>query len=69
MSAGEARKQSRHRAFSRDCQFFFAVGVSKGGVCKFVGFPQGFKVREGSVVLSTETGIKCFGAAFWEFRL
>ena len=33
------------------------------------GFPQGFRLREGSIVLSTETGIKCFGAAFWKFRL
>jgi hypothetical protein len=31
------------------------------------GFPQG--LREGSIVHSTETGIKCFGAAFWKFRL
>ena len=71
MAADEARKQSRHHAFSGDCQFFFAVGVSNAGVHigEFAGSPQWFSLREGSIVLSTETGIKCFGAAFWKFRL
>jgi hypothetical protein len=60
--------QSTHDVFSGDCQFFFAVGVSNGG-CKFAGFPQGFKLCEGSVVLFTETRIECFGAAFWKVSL
>jgi hypothetical protein len=38
-------------------------------ICGFAGFPQGFRLTEGSIVLSTETGINCFGAAFWKFRL
>lgn len=60
MSVEEARKQSTHHAFSGDCQFFFAVGG---------GFSAGGRLREGGVILSTETGIKCFSAAFWKFRL
>jgi hypothetical protein len=69
--AEEGKKQSTHDAFSGDRQFFFAVGVSNDevNIGEFAGFPQGFKLREGSIVLSTETGIKCFGAAFSEFRL
>ena len=71
MFAEEAKKQSTHDAFSGDRQFFFAVGVSNDEVHigEFADFPQGFRLREGSIVLSTETGIKCFGAAFWRFRL
>ena len=61
MSVDEARKQSTHHAFSGDCQFFFAVGG---------GFSARVRLREGVwfIVLSAETGIKCFGAAFWKFR-
>ena len=71
MFAEEAKKQSTHDAFSGDRQFFFAVGVSNDEVHigEFADFPQGFRLREGSIVLSTETGIKCFGAALWRFRL
>jgi hypothetical protein len=71
LSAEEARKQSTHVAFLGDSQFFFAVGVSNAGVHigEFADFSQGFRLREGSIILYTETGIKCFGAAFWEFRL
>jgi hypothetical protein len=34
------------------------------------GFPQGLGYAKlaSFVVLSAETGIKCFGAAFWKFR-
>jgi hypothetical protein len=61
----EAKKQSTHDAFSGDRQFFFAVGVSNDEVHigEFADFSQGFRLREGSIVLSTGTGIKCFGAA------
>ena len=70
MSAEEAKNRSTHDAFSGDCQFFFAVGVSHAEVHigEFADFSQAFKLREGSIILSTETGIKCFGAAFWKFR-
>jgi hypothetical protein len=46
VSADEARKQSTHHAFSGDCQFFFAVSVSDGGVHigEFAGSPQGFSL-------------------------
>ena len=50
MSADEARKQSTHHAFSGDYQFFFGVG----------GGAAGLRLRESSIVLSTETGTK-----FW----
>ena len=41
-----------------DCQFLFAVGVSNAGVHigEFAGFPQGFRLHEGRIALSTETG-------------
>lgn len=54
-----------------DCQFFFPVGVSSAEVHigEFEDFSPAFRLREGSIILSSETGIKCFGAAFWEFRL
>ncbi len=68
MSANEARKQSTHRAFQGIVSSFSQWVYLRAG-CKFAGFPQGFKLCEGSVVLSTETRIECFGAAFWKFRL
>ena len=71
MSAEETKKQSTHDALSGDCQFFFAVGVSNAGVHidGFVDFSQAFRLREGSIILSTETGIERFGAEFRKFRL
>ena len=35
------------------------------------GFPQGLGYAKVAsfIVLSAETGIECFGAAFWKFRL
>jgi len=43
--------------FSWDCQFFFAVGVSNAElhIGGFSDFSQVFRLRESSVVLSTET--------------
>jgi len=45
------------------------VGVSNAEVHigEFADFSQAFRLREGTIILSTETGIKCFGGAFWEF--
>ena len=60
MFAEEAKKQSTHDAFSGDRQFSFAVGVSNNEVLhigEFADFSQAFRLREGSIVLSTETGI------------
>ena len=58
MSAEAAKKQSTHDAFSGDCQFFFA-GVSQAEVHigEFADFSQAFRLREGSIMLCTETGI------------
>jgi hypothetical protein len=56
VSAHEARKQ----------RFLGIVSSFSEWVA---GFPQGFRLREGSIVLSTETGIECFGAAFWKSHL
>jgi hypothetical protein len=69
VSADEARKQSTHRAFFQGIVSSFSQWVYLKAGCKFAGFPQGFELCEGSVVRSTETRIKCFGAAFWKFRV
>jgi hypothetical protein len=55
VSAEEAKKHSTHDAFSGDCQFFFAVGVSNAEVHigEFADFSQAFRLREGSIILST----------------
>jgi len=44
------------------------VGVSNAGVHigESADFSQGFRLREDSIVLSADTGIKCCGAAFWK---
>lgn len=65
MSVDEARRQSTQDALSEDCQFFFAMGG---------GFSAGFRLRKGGrfIIVSLfplGLGIKCFGAAFWTFRL
>lgn len=57
MSAEEAKKQSAHDVFSGDCQFFFAVGVSNAEVIgEFADFSQAFRLREGGIILFSETG-------------
>ena len=63
------RKSSPHTTpFRGDRQFFFAVDVSNDEVHigEFADFSQAFRLREGGIILSTETGIKCFGAALWK---
>ena len=59
LSPRRKRKSSPHDAFSGNRQFFFAVGVSNDAVHigEFADFSQAFRLREGSNVLSTETGI------------
>jgi hypothetical protein len=68
---GGSEKAVHTRRLFGDRQFFLAVGVFNDEVHigEFADFPQGFRLREGSIVVSTETGIKCFGAALWRFRL
>ena len=51
--------------FHGDCQFFFAAV----GVARFSAGVLGYAKVASFIVLSTETGIKCFSAAFWKFRL
>jgi hypothetical protein len=66
--AEEAKKQSTHHVFSGDCQFFFTVGVSNAEVHigEFADFSQAFRLREASIILSTETGssvsVRCSGS-------
>ena len=68
MFAEEAKKQSTHDVFSGDCQFFFTVGVSNAEVHigEFADFSQAFRLREASIILSTETGssvsVRCSGS-------
>ena len=69
MFAEEAKKQSTDDVFSGDCQFFFTVGVSNAEVHigEFADFSQAFRLREASIILSTETGgssvsVRCSGS-------
>lgn len=68
MFAEEAKKQSTHDVFLGDCQFFFTVGVSNAEVHigEFTDFSQAFRLREASIILSTETGssvsVRCSGS-------
>jgi hypothetical protein len=68
VSAEDAKKQSIHGVFSGNCQFSFAVGISNTEVhiCEFADFSQAFRLREGSIILSTETqssvSVQCSGS-------
>jgi len=67
--AEEAKKQSINDVFSEDCQFLFTVGVSNAEVHigEFADFSQAFRLREASIILSTETGssvsVRCSGGS------
>jgi hypothetical protein len=66
--AEEAKNKSTHDVFSGDCQFFFMVGVSNAEVHigEFADFSQAFRLREASIIVSTETGssvsVRCSGS-------
>ena len=71
MFAEEAKKQSTHDVFSGVVSSFSRVGVSNAEVHigEFADFSQAFRLREASIILSTETGssvsVRCSGSFAW----